>query len=43
VLTDWNVGFVMPCHCSGSAATGFMRQALGSRVVPPSAGDTLEF
>ena len=43
VLIDWNVGFVMPCHCSGSAATEFMRQALGARVVAPKAGDTLEF
>lgn len=43
VLIDWNVGFVMPCHCSGSATTDFMRQALGDRVHAPSAGDTLEF
>lgn len=42
-LIDWNVGFVMPCHCSGGAATQFMREALGARVLSPSAGDTLEF
>lgn len=43
VLIDWNVGFVMPCHCSGGAATAFMRAALGERVLSPQAGDVLEF
>lgn len=43
VLIDWNVGFVMPCHCSGEAATAFMRAALGERVLSPRAGDTMEF
>lgn len=42
-LVDWNVGFVMPCHCSGGPATEFMREALGSRVLTPMAGDVLEF
>lgn len=43
VLLDWNVGFIMPCHCSGQAATEYLRGTLGDRVQAFGMGDTLKF
>ncbi|MBN2751589.1 MAG: MBL fold metallo-hydrolase [Rhodospirillaceae bacterium] len=43
VLLDWNVGFVAPCHCSGSSAITYLRTVLGNRVKAPGPGDTLKF
>ncbi len=43
VLLDWNVGFIMPCHCSGAAATDYLRGIFGDRVQAFGMGDTLKF
>ncbi len=42
-LMDWNVGFVMPCHCTGQAATDYLRDTLGDRVKTLGVGDVLKF
>jgi 7,8-dihydropterin-6-yl-methyl-4-(beta-D-ribofuranosyl)aminobenzene 5'-phosphate synthase len=43
VLLDWNVGFIMPCHCSGQCAADYLRSIFGDRVQPFGVGDTLKF
>ncbi len=42
-LTDWNVSFVHPCHCSGQNATDYLAAALGNRVTATGTGDILKF
>jgi 7,8-dihydropterin-6-yl-methyl-4-(beta-D-ribofuranosyl)aminobenzene 5'-phosphate synthase len=40
-LQEWSPDFVIPCHCTGEAATAFMISRLGERVKTGCAGMTL--
>jgi len=42
-LEEFGLGLIVPCHCTGDAAVERLRQALGDRVVPGSAGTTHTF
>lgn len=42
-LRELEVDLVIPCHCTGEAATKALQQALGRRVLPGFAGMRLDF
>ena len=42
-LRDLAPRCVMPCHCTGDAATAYLKEALGGMVQPASAGMTYRF
>jgi len=42
-LRELEVDLVIPCHCTGEAATKALQQALGPRVLPGFAGMRLDF
>lgn len=41
-LRRLDVGRIVPLHCTGAAAVGFMKEALGGRVQPATAGAVFE-
>ena len=41
-LRKWNVGTIIPCHCTGSKAVALMQNVLGDSVFPDYAGLSLK-
>jgi 7,8-dihydropterin-6-yl-methyl-4-(beta-D-ribofuranosyl)aminobenzene 5'-phosphate synthase len=42
-LQELDPDLIVPCHCTGEAAVERLKQTLGERVVPGSAGSLFRF
>jgi len=42
-LTELNIGFLGPCHCTGEKATRKLKEAFGDKCQPLKTGDVLRF